>query len=151
MVMVWSLLYALTRNALGLMLLRVRGDTAKDVKLLVLRHPVAVLRRQVNRPALEPKDRVILAALVLVGATLWLTGRRYRLEPVARSGQQTLLLAGAGGLGSLVVRRVVGRRTAIPAPRCRCPLRACRRAPAARVRRHRRGGGPALGHGLPPQ
>ncbi|TCJ33518.1 integrase, partial [Parafrankia sp. BMG5.11] len=27
MVMVWSLLYALTRNVLGLMLLRVRGDT----------------------------------------------------------------------------------------------------------------------------
>ncbi|SQE00170.1 hypothetical protein FMEAI12_6210006 [Parafrankia sp. Ea1.12] len=55
--MVWSLLYALTRNALGLMLLRVRGDTAKDVELLVLRHQVAVLRRQVNRPVLEPKDR----------------------------------------------------------------------------------------------
>nr|WP_235015074.1 hypothetical protein [Parafrankia sp. Ea1.12] len=61
--MVWSLLYALTRNALGLMLLRVRGDTAKDVELLVLRHQVAVLRRQVHRPALEPKDRMILAAL----------------------------------------------------------------------------------------
>jgi putative transposase len=63
MVMVWSLLYALTRNAFGLMLLRVRGDTAKDVELLVLRHQVAVLQRQVNRPTLEPKDRVILTAL----------------------------------------------------------------------------------------
>ncbi|WP_242419922.1 MULTISPECIES: integrase [unclassified Frankia] len=63
MVMVWSLLYALTRNTLGLMLLRVRGDTAKDVELLILRHQVAVLRRQVNRPTLEPADRVILAAL----------------------------------------------------------------------------------------
>jgi hypothetical protein len=61
--MVWSLLYALTRNTLGLMLLRVRGDTAKDVELLVLRHQVAVLRRQVHRPALEPADRLILAAL----------------------------------------------------------------------------------------
>ncbi|WP_041255970.1 integrase core domain-containing protein [Frankia sp. EAN1pec] len=61
--MVWSLLYALTRNALGLMLLRVRGDTAKEAELLVLRHQVAVLRRQVNRPTLEPADRVILAAL----------------------------------------------------------------------------------------
>ncbi|SQD93551.1 Integrase catalytic region (fragment) [Parafrankia sp. Ea1.12] len=63
MVMVWSLLYALTRNALGLMLLRVRGDTAKDVELLVLRHQVAVSQRPVNRPTLEPAGRVILTAL----------------------------------------------------------------------------------------
>src|SRR5215204_4919045 len=61
-VMIWSMLYVLTRRALGVMLLGVRGDTAKDVELLVLRHEVAVLRRQVARPALEPADRVLLAA-----------------------------------------------------------------------------------------
>ena len=41
----------------------VRGDAAKDVEILVLRHQLAVLRRQIERPALEPADRVLLAAL----------------------------------------------------------------------------------------
>ena len=61
--MVWSLLYSLTRNTLGELLLRVRGDAAKEVEILVLRHQLAVLRRQIERPALEPADRVLLAAL----------------------------------------------------------------------------------------
>jgi hypothetical protein len=59
-VMVWSLLYTLTRRAFGLMVLGARGEAAKDVELLVLRHEVTVLRRQVARPALQPADRVMI-------------------------------------------------------------------------------------------
>ncbi|WP_200842481.1 hypothetical protein [Actinomadura sp. K4S16] len=56
-------MYDLTRNSLGVMLLRLRGDAAKNVEILVLCHQLAVLRRQVNRPAFQPADRVLLAAL----------------------------------------------------------------------------------------
>jgi hypothetical protein len=55
--MVWSLLYGLARNVLGMMALRVRGDSAKEVEILALRHQLAVLRRQADRPRLEPADR----------------------------------------------------------------------------------------------
>jgi transposase InsO family protein len=58
-----SLVYLLLRQILQMLTQLARDGGAKDVELLVLRHEVAVLRRQVHRPELQPADRVVLAAL----------------------------------------------------------------------------------------
>ncbi|WP_327009847.1 hypothetical protein OHA72_23025 [Dactylosporangium sp. NBC_01737] len=58
-----SLVYLLLRQILQMLTQLARDGGAKDVGLLVLRHQVAVLRRQVHRPDLRPEDRVALAAL----------------------------------------------------------------------------------------
>ena len=48
---------------LGWLALVAGSDAAKDVEILVLRHKVAALRRQVARPRPDWADRAILAAL----------------------------------------------------------------------------------------
>ncbi|MGI5153073.1 hypothetical protein ACQEVC_42995 [Plantactinospora sp. CA-294935] len=58
-----SLVYLLLRQILQMLIQLARGDGAKDVELLVLRHQVAVLRRQIYRPELRQQDRFVLAAL----------------------------------------------------------------------------------------
>jgi hypothetical protein len=71
-VMSVSLVYLLLRQLLRMLTQLAQGDGAEDVELLALRHQVAVLRRQVRHPRLEPDDRVILAALSrLLPRTRW--------------------------------------------------------------------------------
>jgi hypothetical protein len=87
--MFWSLMHVLTRRAVDLMVLRLRGDLAKDVELLVLRHQV--LSRQVARPHLRPCDRVLLAALSRVlPRQRWVAFVVTRRHPV-------VLASGVGG------------------------------------------------------
>ena len=59
----WAFVYIALRRLLELLVLLVRRDASKEIELLVLRHEVAVLRRQVKRASFDPSDRVLLAAL----------------------------------------------------------------------------------------
>ena len=61
--MFWSLVYAVVCRLLEFAVLLARGERSKELEIIVLRHELSLLRRQVRRPALQPHDRVLLAAL----------------------------------------------------------------------------------------
>jgi putative transposase len=55
-------LYVVVCRLLELIVLVGRADRAKELEILVLRHELSILRRQVGRPRFEAYDRVLLAA-----------------------------------------------------------------------------------------
>ena len=58
-----KLAYLTMRRSIQLLTLLGRGDASKDPEILVLRHQLSVLRRQVPRPRLKPTSRALLAAV----------------------------------------------------------------------------------------
>jgi transposase InsO family protein len=60
--MALSFLYLAVRALLGALVRSRRGLHVKDIELLVLRHELEILRRQVARPKLATSDRALLAA-----------------------------------------------------------------------------------------
>jgi len=99
-----SLLYLLFRRALAVAGLGLRSREFKELEIVVLRHELALLRRQISRPRLDDRDRVFLA---VAGQLLGRASRSFFVRP------DTLL----GWHRQLVRRRwtYAGRRPGRPA------------------------------------
>jgi putative transposase len=64
-----------SRPRFGWFVLLARSEASKDLEILVLRHEVSVLRRQISRPKPDWADRAILSALTR-GVSAWLRSHR---------------------------------------------------------------------------
>jgi hypothetical protein len=58
-----SVVYLVFCRLLELVVLLGRRERSKEFEILVLRHELSILRRQIKQPRFEPPDRLVLAAL----------------------------------------------------------------------------------------
>jgi putative transposase len=88
-----KLAYLMLCRSIQTLALLARGDAAKDLKILVLRHQLTVLRRHVARPRLEPTDRALLTAVSrALPRTRWSC---FFVKPETLLGWHRRLVAGA--------------------------------------------------------
>jgi putative transposase len=76
--LVASVVYLLFRRTLAVASLRLRSREFKELEIVLLRHELAVLRRQISRPRLDERDRVFLAA---AGQLLGRTSQSFFIRP----------------------------------------------------------------------
>jgi len=89
-----SFLYRLTRRVIEVVRVHRMDAAAKDAEILVLRHQLAVLRRQVARPRFTWSDRALVALLAgLVPRELW---GSFLVTPQTTSDGTARLSASAG-------------------------------------------------------
>ena len=88
------LVYLIFLRLISWAALLARSDTSKDAEILVLRHQLAVLRRQVARPRLSWADRAVISALARVLST---TRRRQLFVTQARCCAGMLISLSGGG------------------------------------------------------
>ena len=69
--MVFSFLYLAFRALLGALVRSRHSLDAKDIELIVLRHELEVLRREVDRPELRPADRALRIVAIRRPAPGW--------------------------------------------------------------------------------
>ena len=89
---------AIGRRWPGWLALLARSEGAKDAEILILRHQVGVLQRQVKTPRLSWADRAILAALARLLPRIRLRQLRLIVSPRTLSRSETRFRAVSWGL-----------------------------------------------------